>query len=292
MKRGKAILEARGEIDREREHTPAEAIAAIKRVARAGFDESIEVHIRAGSTCAIRRAAARRSRFPTAAAATSVAVFAQGDAARDAQEQGPTSSAPRTSRSGGGAADFVAIRDADMMPLVGRLGRILGPQGRCPTRRVGDHDEQPQGRAEVKAGKVEYARTAHGDRAPGHRQAELQRPRAARELSGRDRGDHPGPAVSGEGALPALDHARLDWSGTSRSTLRGPATSSRRRRSSLVARGRPPGARRLSAPTPARPWRPGGPRNVNRDQKAAVIDQIAADINKANVLWSTTRDRR
>ena len=46
--RGKRILEARAAIDREHEHSPAEAIATLKRVARAGFDESIEVHIRTG----------------------------------------------------------------------------------------------------------------------------------------------------------------------------------------------------------------------------------------------------
>ena len=163
-----------------------------------------------------------------------VAVFAQGDAAREAQEAGAdvVGAEDLAKRVEEGFTDFdVAIATPDMMPLVGRLGRILGPPARCRTRRSGP--SRPTSRKAVqesKAGKVEYRtdRTAIVHLVIG--KTSFDGPRAARELRRGDRGDHPRQAVGGEGALPALDHARLDpGARASRSTRRGPATSSRRR---------------------------------------------------------------
>ena len=140
--RGKRILEARGQVDREREHTPAEAIATIKRVANAKFDESIEVHIRTGLNV---RHADEQLRGTVAlpnglGRDVTIAVFAQGDAARDALEAGAdiVGAEDLAKRVEEGFTDFdVAIATPDMMPLVGRLGR--DPR---PVRQ----DAEPEGR--------------------------------------------------------------------------------------------------------------------------------------------------
>jgi large subunit ribosomal protein L1 len=160
--RGKRILEARGEIDREREHTPAEAIAAIKRVAKAKFDESIEVHIRTGLNV---RHADEQLRGTIAlpnglGRDVTIAVFAQGDAARDAQEAGAdfVGAEDLAKRVEEGFTDFdVAIATPDMMPIVGRLGRILGPSGKMPNPKVGTvTTDVRKAVEESKSGKVEY----------------------------------------------------------------------------------------------------------------------------------------
>jgi large subunit ribosomal protein L1 len=161
-RRGKRIREARSLVDRQREHSPAEAIAAIKALPRAGFDESIEVHIRTGLNV---RHADEQLRGTVAlpnglGRDVTVAVFAQGDAAREAQEAGAdyVGAEDLATRVQEGFTDFdVAIATPDMMPLVGRLGRILGPQGKMPNPRVGTvTTEVGKAVAESKAGKVEY----------------------------------------------------------------------------------------------------------------------------------------
>jgi large subunit ribosomal protein L1 len=138
--RGKRILEARGAVDREREHSPAEAIAQVKAAANAKFDESIEVHIRTGLNV---RHADEQLRGTIAlpnglGRDVTIAVFAQGDAAREAQEAGAdfVGAEDLAKRVEEGFTDFdVAIATPDMMPIVGRLGRISDRPGRCPTRR-------------------------------------------------------------------------------------------------------------------------------------------------------------
>jgi large subunit ribosomal protein L1 len=89
-RRGKRILEARAGVEREREYTPVEAIAAVKAAAVAKFDESIEVHIRTGLNV---RHADEQLRGTIAlpnglGRDVTIAVFAQGDAAREATEAG------------------------------------------------------------------------------------------------------------------------------------------------------------------------------------------------------------
>jgi large subunit ribosomal protein L1 len=161
-RRGKRIREARDLVDRQREHSPAEAIAAIKSLPRARFDESIEVHIRTGLNV---RHADEQLRGTVAlpngiGRDVTVAVFAQGDAAREAQEAGAdyVGAEDLATRVQEGFTDFdVAIATPDMMPLVGRLGRILGPQGKMPNPRVGTvTTEVGKAVSESKAGKVEY----------------------------------------------------------------------------------------------------------------------------------------
>jgi large subunit ribosomal protein L1 len=160
--RGKRILEARSAIDPEREHSPAEAIAAVKRSATAKFDESIEVHIRTGLNV---RHADEQLRGTIAlpnglGRDVTIAVFAQGDAAREAQEAGAdfVGAEDLAKRVEEGFSDFdVAIATPDMMPIVGRLGRILGPSGKMPNPKVGTvTTDVRKAVEESKSGKVEY----------------------------------------------------------------------------------------------------------------------------------------
>jgi large subunit ribosomal protein L1 len=159
---GKAYLDARQRFDREREYAPAEAMALIKQLSRAKFDESVEVHVRTGLNV---RHADEQLRGTIAlpnglGKDVTVAVFAQGDKAREAEEAGAdvVGAEDLAARIQDGFDDFdVAIATPDLMPVVGRLGRILGPAGKMPNPKVGTVT-MDVGRAvsEAKAGKVEY----------------------------------------------------------------------------------------------------------------------------------------
>jgi large subunit ribosomal protein L1 len=149
-------------LDREREYSPAEAIALVKQLSHAKFNESIEVHIRTGLNV---RHADEQLRGTLAlpnglGKEVKVAVFAQGDKAREAEEAGAdvVGAEDLAARIQDGFDDFdTAIATPDLMPVVGRLGRILGPRGKMPNPRVGTVT-MDVGRAvqEAKAGKVEY----------------------------------------------------------------------------------------------------------------------------------------
>ena len=159
---GKAYEEARKRFDREREYSPAEAITLVKELSRAKFNESVEVHIRTGLN--VRHADEQLRGTLTLPNGLGkdvrVAVFAQGDKAREAEEAGAdvVGAEDLAARIQDGFDDFdVAIATPDLMPVVGRLGRILGPRGKMPNPRVGTVT-MDIGRAvqEAKAGKVEY----------------------------------------------------------------------------------------------------------------------------------------
>jgi large subunit ribosomal protein L1 len=159
---GKRYREAKAKVDREREYAPAEAVALVKSLDGPKFPESIEVHIRTGLNV---RHADEQLRGTIAlphglGKDVTVAVFAQGDKAREAEEAGAdvVGAEDLAERVQGGFTDFdVAIATPDLMPVVGRLGRILGPQGKMPNPRVGTVT-MDVGKAveEAKAGKVEY----------------------------------------------------------------------------------------------------------------------------------------
>jgi large subunit ribosomal protein L1 len=165
--RGRSYLEARSRFDREHEYEPAEAVRLVKELSRAKFNESIEVHIRTGLNV---RHADEQLRGTVAlpnglGKEVKVAVFAQGDKAREAQEAGAdvVGAEDLAARIQDGFDDFdVAIATPDLMPVVGRLGRILGPAGKMPNPKVGTVT-MDVGRAvqESKAGKVEYRTDRH-----------------------------------------------------------------------------------------------------------------------------------
>jgi large subunit ribosomal protein L1 len=161
-KHGKSYVEARQRYDREREYAPAEALALVKRLSTRKFNESIEVHIRTGLNV---RHADEQLRGTIAlpnglGKEVKVAVFAQGDKAREAEEAGAdvVGADDLAQRIQDGFDDFdVAIATPDLMPVVGRLGRILGPSGKMPNPKVGTVTmDVAKAVEESKSGKVEY----------------------------------------------------------------------------------------------------------------------------------------
>jgi large subunit ribosomal protein L1 len=159
---GKKYLDAKQRYDREREYEPAEAISLIKELRVANFDESVEVHVRTGLNV---RHADEQLRGTVAlpnglGKDVKVAVFAQGDKAREAEEAGAdvVGAEDLAARIQEGFDDFdVAIATPDLMPVVGRLGRILGPSGKMPNPKVGTVTmDVAKAVQESKAGKIEY----------------------------------------------------------------------------------------------------------------------------------------
>ncbi len=161
-KHGKRYLELLSKVDREREYEPAEAIALVRGLASTKFDESIEVHVRTGLNV---RHADEQLRGTIAlpnglGKDVKIAVFAQGDKAREAEEAGAdfVGGEDLAKQIEGGFDDFdVAIATPDMMSVVGRLGRLLGPSGKMPNPKVGTVTmDVAKAVEESKAGKVEY----------------------------------------------------------------------------------------------------------------------------------------
>jgi large subunit ribosomal protein L1 len=162
MKHGKTYLDARQRFDRTREYSPAEALALVKQLSRVKFNETVEVHVRTGLNV---RHADEQLRGTVAlphglGKDVKVAVFAQGDKAREAEEAGAdvVGAEDLAQRIQDGFDDFdVAIATPDLMPVVGRLGRILGPAGKMPNPKVGTVTmDVAKAVEESKAGKVEY----------------------------------------------------------------------------------------------------------------------------------------
>jgi large subunit ribosomal protein L1 len=161
-KHGKAYLDAKQRFDRAREYGPAEAIGLLKQLSPAKFNESIEVHVRTGLNV---RHADEQLRGTIAlpnglGKDVTIVVFAQGDKAREAEEAGAdvVGGEDLAKRIQEGFDEFdVAIATPDMMPIVGRLGRILGPAGKMPNPKVGTVTmDVAKAVGESKSGKVEY----------------------------------------------------------------------------------------------------------------------------------------
>ncbi|MFN2471842.1 MAG: 50S ribosomal protein L1 [Gaiellaceae bacterium] len=164
---GKRYRSAREAIDRERLYSPLEAIRALKTFDDAKFDETVEVHFNLGLNV---RHADQQLRgtlmLPHGTGRTMrVAVFAEGDKAREAEEAGAdvVGSADLAQRIEEGFDDFdVAIATPDQMGVVGRLGRILGPRGKMPNPKTGTVTmDVAKAVADSKGGKLEY-RTDRG----------------------------------------------------------------------------------------------------------------------------------
>jgi large subunit ribosomal protein L1 len=161
-KHGKSYLDAKQRFDREREYTAAEAIALVKQLSHVNFDESVEVHVRTGLNV---RHADEQLRGTIAlpnglGKDVKIAVFAQGEKAREAEEAGAdiVGAEDLAAKIQEGFDDFdVAIATPDLMPVVGRLGRILGPSGKMPNPKVGTVTmDVAKAVQESKSGKVEY----------------------------------------------------------------------------------------------------------------------------------------
>jgi large subunit ribosomal protein L1 len=159
---GKSYDDAKQRFDREREYAPSEAVSLIKQLGRAKFNESVEVHVRTGLNV---RHADEQLRGTIAlpnglGKNVKIAVFAQGDKAREAEEAGAdvVGAEDLAKRIQDGFDDFdIAIATPDLMPVVGRLGRILGPAGKMPNPKVGTVTmDVAKAVQEAKAGKVEY----------------------------------------------------------------------------------------------------------------------------------------
>jgi len=163
MAHGKRYRAAYEKVDRARHYEPAEAVALIKETASTKFDETVEVHLRLGVNV---RHAEEQLRGTLAlphglGKDVSVAVFADGEGARAAEEAGAdfVGAQDLADKVNEGFTDFdVAIATPDLMgPVVSKLGRILGPQGKMPNPKVGTvTNDIAKAVGEAKAGKVEY----------------------------------------------------------------------------------------------------------------------------------------
>ena len=164
---GKQYTTARAAIDRENLYTPVEAIRLLKGSPAAKFDETVEIHMNLGlnvrhadeqlrGTMMLPHGTGREQR---------VAVFAEGEKAREAEEAGAdvVGSADLAKRIEEGFTDFdVAIATPDQMGNVGRLGRVLGPRGLMPNPKTGTVTmDVGKAVSDAKAGKLEY-RTDRG----------------------------------------------------------------------------------------------------------------------------------
>jgi large subunit ribosomal protein L1 len=164
---GKQYRNARAAFDREQEYSPVEAIRRLKEMQTAKFDETVEVHFRLGLN--VRHADEQLRGTLMLPHGTGkeakVAVFAEGDKAREAQEAGAdiVGSADLAKRVEEGFTEFdVAIATPDQMGNVGKLGRILGPRGLMPNPKTGTVTmDVAKAVRDAKAGKLEY-RTDRG----------------------------------------------------------------------------------------------------------------------------------
>jgi large subunit ribosomal protein L1 len=159
---GKRFSEALGKVEREREYEPAEAVALVKSLAKAKFDESVELHVRTGLNV---RHADEQLRGTIAlpnglGKDVKIIVFAQGPKVAEAEAAGADAVGGEdlAKRIEEGFDDFdVAIATPDLMSVVGRLGRVLGPSGKMPNPKVGTVTmDVAKAVEESKSGKVEY----------------------------------------------------------------------------------------------------------------------------------------
>jgi large subunit ribosomal protein L1 len=169
MAAGKRYTDALRRYDRDQLHTPEEAVALVKQLAAAGFDETVELVVRLGvdprkadqvvrGTVALPEGTGKDVR---------VAVFAAGDAAAAARDAGAdlVGADDLAEQVEGGMLDFdVAIATPDLMPLVGKLGRVLGPRGLMPNPKTGTvTPDVAKAVEEFKGGKVEYRTDRYGN---------------------------------------------------------------------------------------------------------------------------------
>lgn len=161
-KEGKRYRSAAELIDRSKVYAPDEALRLLKQMPKSKFDESVELSMRLGldvrkseqqirGTVGLPKGSGKNLR---------VVVFAQGEKAREAREAGADEVGDNdlADRIQKGWTDFdVAVATPDMMPVVGRLGKILGPRGLMPNPKSGTVTvDVARTVGEIKAGKIEY----------------------------------------------------------------------------------------------------------------------------------------
>jgi large subunit ribosomal protein L1 len=166
---GKRYKEALSKVDRDHLYSPREAIKVLKEVPDAKFDETVELSIRLGvdprkpdqqvrGAISLPRGTGKTMR---------VAVFAKGEKAKQAEEAGAdvVGEEDLAERIQGGWMDFDALVAApDMMPVVGKLGRVLGPRGLMPNPKSGTvTDDVAKAVTDIKGGQVEYRTDKHGN---------------------------------------------------------------------------------------------------------------------------------
>ena len=164
MKRGKKYTEKAALVDKDHRYAPDEAVRMAKEIAYAKFDETVELHVRTGldprhaeqqlrGTALLPHGLGKR---------VSVLVFAEGEAARAAEEAGAEhiGGEDLVKKVEGGWTDFdVALAQREMMGQVGKLGRVLGPRGLMPNPRTGtvvDAGGMAKAVQDAMQGKVEF----------------------------------------------------------------------------------------------------------------------------------------
>jgi len=169
MAKSKKYADALKRFDRDHLHAPSESIDLAKSLSNRNFDETVELVARLGvdprkADQMVRGTVALPSGTGTD---VRVAVFAVGDAAREAEAAGAefVGADDLAALIEGGMLDFdVTIATPDLMPLVGRLGRVLGPRGLMPNPKTGTVTlEVGKAVEEFKGGKVEYRTDRHGN---------------------------------------------------------------------------------------------------------------------------------
>jgi large subunit ribosomal protein L1 len=169
MAQGKKYRDALKRLDRERLHTPPEAVEIVRSLPKASFDETVELVARLGVD---PRKADQIVRGTVGLPAGTgkdvrVAVFAAGESATAAREAGAdiVGSDDLAAQIQGGMLDFdVTIATPDLMPVVGRLGRVLGPRGLMPNPKSGTvTPDVAKAVADFKGGKVEYRTDRYGN---------------------------------------------------------------------------------------------------------------------------------
>ncbi|CAB4615926.1 unannotated protein [freshwater metagenome] len=168
-KHGKKYNEAVARYDNLKQNTSPEAVALVKSLATAKFDETVELAVRLGvdprkADQMVRGTVALPSGTGTD---VRIAVFATGDAATAAREAGAdiVGAEDLIAQVEGGMLDFdVAISTPDLMPQVGKLGRALGPRGLMPNPKTGTvTTDVGKAVTDFKGGKVEYRTDRHGN---------------------------------------------------------------------------------------------------------------------------------
>ena len=163
MKHGKKYNEAAKQVDRATLYDPAEAVALVKKTATAKFDETVELHIRTG--CDGRHAEEQIRGAVVLPHGTGktvrVLVFAKGDKVSEAEAAGADfvggeELIPKIQNEGWLEFDVV-VATPDMMGVVGRLGKVLGPKGLMPNPKAGTVTmDVTKAINDIKAGKIEY----------------------------------------------------------------------------------------------------------------------------------------